>query len=230
MTMILNPIGTRRARPCIARRLTMAALLCWATPVAAQDATAALQRAESAYRRITTLLASFSQTIENPMLGGPERSEGTLFLEPPNHFAMRFTDPEGDRIVSDGTWLWLYAPSSVPDQVIRQPVPRGGMTTPNLMGQFAERPLERYEARYVGTDTIAGVAVDVVALRPRAEGLGFRSAEIAVASDGMFRRIAMVEESGQRRTLIFSGIRTGVAIPASEFRFDPGPNVRVVVP
>jgi outer membrane lipoprotein carrier protein len=227
MTMTTIPIGAGR---CAVRRLTLAVLLCWSTPVAAQDAVAALQRAESAYRRITTLQADFTQTIENPMLGAPEQSRGTLFLEPPNRFAMRFADPEGDRIVADGTWLWLYAPSSVPDQVIRQPVPRGGMTTPNLMGQFAERPLERYEARYVAADTIGGVAVDVVALRPKVEGMGFRSAEIAVAGDGMFRRIAMVEESGQRRTLVFSGIRTGVSIPASEFRFEPGPGVRVVTP
>ncbi len=225
--MSLHPIGVRRRA---SHRLALAALLCWATPVAAQDAVAALQRAEAAYRRLTTLRASFAQTIENPMLGAPEQSTGVLFLEPPNRFAMRFTDPDGDRIVADGTWLWLFAPSSVPDQVIRQPVPRGGMTTPNLMGQFAERPLERYDARYVGVDTIAGVAVDVVSLRPKLEGMGFRSAEIAVAEDGLFRRIAMVEDSGQRRTLVFSSIRTGVAIPASEFRFEPGPGVRVVTP
>lgn len=218
------------ARPHAARHFALAALLCWAAPLAAQDAVAALQRSESAYRRITTLQADFTQTIVNPMLGAPEESRGTLFLEPPNRFAMRFTDPEGDRIVADGTWLWLYAPSSVPDQVIRQPVPRGGMTTPNLMGQFAERPLERYDARYVQADTIGGVAVDVVALRPKVEGMGFRSAEIAIAGDGTIRRIAMVEESGQRRTLIFSGIRNGVSIPPGEFRFEPGRGVRVVTP
>jgi len=226
MIMTATSIHTRRR----AARCALGALLWWATPVAAQDAVAALQRAEDAYRRLTTLRADFTQTIENPMLGAPEQSRGVLFLEPPNRFAMRFSDPEGDRIVADGTWLWLFAPSSVPDQVIRQPVPRGGMTTPNLMGQFAERPLERYEARYVATDTVAGVEVDVVALRPRTEGMGFRSAEIAVAGDGMFRRIMMIEESGQRRTLVFSGIRTGVSIPPAEFRFQPGPGVRVVTP
>lgn len=196
---------------------------------AAQDPATALQRAEAAYRALTTLQAGFTQTLDNPMLG-TETAEGILFLERPNRFAMRFTDPVGDRIVVDGTWLWLYAPSSVPEQVIRQPVPSTGMTTPNLMGQFADRPLERYEARYVREDTVAGRRVDVVALTPKQAGLGFRSAEIAVDDDGLFRRIRLVEDSGQRRTLVLDDITTGVAIPERELRFDVPDGVKVVVP
>jgi len=228
MTMTFN-ISRRRGRGAVAV-LGAAFLALSALPVAGQDATAALRRAEAAYQRIVTLRAAFSQTIDNPMLGAPEHAKGLLFLEPPNRFAMRFTDPAGDRIVADGTWLWLYAPTSVPDQVIRQPVPSGGMTSPNLMGQFADRPLERYDARYVGADTVAAVPVDVVSLRPKVSGLGFRSAEVAIAADGLFRRISVVEDSGQRRTLVLDDIRTGVSIPAAELTFTPAPGVRVVTP
>ena len=113
------------------------------TPLAAQDATLALRRAEQVYRSLNTLTAEFSQILENPLLGDPEASRGTLFLEPPNRFAMRFSDPEGDRIVADGTWLWAYAPSSVPDQVIRQPIPTQGMPIypyPMVPGQPAYGP------------------------------------------------------------------------------------------
>ncbi len=209
----------------------LGAIICALSPVRApaQDAPAALQRAESAYRGLTTLQASFTQTLENPMLGN-ETAEGILYLERPNRFAMRFTDPRGDRIVVDGTWLWLYAPSTVPEQVIRQPVPTSGMVTPNLMGQFADRPLERYDARYVGEESVGGRRVDVVALVPKSRDLGFRSAEIAVDDDGLFRRISVVEESGQRRTLVLRDLRTGVAVPEVELRFEPPDGVRVVVP
>jgi outer membrane lipoprotein carrier protein len=205
------------------------ALALLSPPIGAQDAPAALRRAEAAYRGLTTLTASFTQTLENPMLG-TETAEGVLYLERPNRFAMRFTDPAGDRIVVDGTWLWLYAPSSVPEQVIRQPVPSSGMTTPNLMGQFADRPLERYDARYVGSDTVTGRRVDVVALIPRERGLGFRSAEIAIDDEGYFRRIHLVEESGQRRNLVLEDLEPGAAIPERELRFAVPEGVRVVVP
>jgi outer membrane lipoprotein carrier protein len=198
--------------------------------VQAQTATAALQRAEKRYETLTTLRADFVQTLENPMLG-EEQALGTLYLAPPNRFAMRFSRPEGDRIVVDGQWLWLYAPSSVPDQVIRQPVPQRGSASPNLIGQFADRPLERYDAEFVRTETpIPGENVDVVRLRPKRDDLGFRWAEVAIARDGMFRRIVVLEESGQRRTLAFENLQTGVTIPERELTFTPPSGVRIVVP
>ncbi|NIM48430.1 MAG: outer membrane lipoprotein chaperone LolA [Gemmatimonadales bacterium] len=212
-------------------RAALLTLLAVASPLAAQDAATALRRAERTYGGITTLTAEFTQTLVNPMLGGPEESQGVLYLVPPDRFAMRFIHPEGDRIVADGTWLWAYAPSSVPDQVIRQPVPRSGTASPNLVSQFVDNPLERYTARYVGTDTIGGETVDVVHLTPRRDDLPFREAEIAVArSDGLLRRIAVREPSGQRRTFIFRRIRTNVPIPDAELRFDVPAGVRVVVP
>lgn len=210
------------------RYLILVACL-WPGLATAQSVDAALRRAEDAYHGITTLRAEFTQTLINPMLGGPEESHGTLFLEPPNRFAMRFVSPDGDGIVADGTWLWLYAPSSVPDQVIRQAVPRAGMASPNLMGQFVDRPLDRYDAEYLGTDTVGGIEVDRVRLMPKDDGLGFRSAEIAIdRTQGLLRRMIVTEESGQRRTLVFHNIRTGITIPPAELRFEVPPGTRVV--
>ena len=198
---------------------------------AAQDVTTALARAQGAYDDMRTLRAEFTQTISHPMLGAPEMSRGVLFLSPPGRFAMRFTDPEGDRIVADGQWLWIYAPSSVPDQVIRQPIPDAGTTTPNLFQQFVDRPLERYQARYLRADTAAGEAVDVLRLVPRREGLPFREAEMAVArSDGWPRRLALVEASGQRRDLVFRRIEANAAIPPAEIRFSVPRGTKVVTP
>lgn len=193
------------------------------------DPVTVLERAERVYAGITTIRAEFSQVLENPMLGAPEPSNGVMFLKPPNKFSMRFKDPEGDRIVADGTWLWTYAPSSVPNQVIRSEIPAHGATTPNLMAEFVERPLERYTAAYVGADTVVGETVDVIRLTPKVEGLPFREAVIAVArSDGLLRRIAIREESGQRRTIVFERIQVNVLVPESELAFEVPNGVRVV--
>lgn len=204
-------------------------MLLAAAPLVAQNAEAALTRAEVAYRSATTLRADFAQTIENPMLGGPQRAAGVLFLAPPDRFAMRFTEPAGDRIVADGRWLWVYTPDAMPGQVIRQPIPTAGAASPNLMAQFVERPLERYEVTYRGEERVNDALVDVLRLVPRSEDLPFRSAEIAVGrSDGLLRRIVVVERSGQRRTLVFRDLRRNADIPVEEFRFAVPAGVRVV--
>ncbi|HKI96353.1 MAG TPA: outer membrane lipoprotein carrier protein LolA [Gemmatimonadales bacterium] len=197
----------------------------------AQDATAALARAEHAYHELQTLRASFVQVLINPMLGAPDTTHGMLYLQPPRRFAMRFSEPKGDRIVVDGTWLWAYTPSTVPDQVIKQPAPQTGATTPNLFAQFVEDPGTRYAATYAGRDTVAGDPVDLVHLVPKVEGLPFREATIAVSTtSGLLRRLDLVETSGQRRRLVLVRLEPNATIPAAEFAFQVPHGVRVVTP
>src|ERR1043165_377325 len=105
---------------------------------ASQDPGAILDRASAAYDTIKTLQADFVQIVENPMLGDPDTTRGTLFEQRPSYFAMRFTEPKHDRIVADGKKLWLYTPSTTPGQVIRSDIPGTGTTGPNLIGQFVE--------------------------------------------------------------------------------------------
>ena len=200
-------------------------------PLAAQDAAAALARAETAYASVTSLRAEFQQTISNPMLGAPEISSGTIFLVKPDRFAMRFAEPVGDRIVADGTWLWAYTPSTVEGQVIRQPVPTSGAATPNLFAQFVERPLERYDVTYGGRDTVAGEPVELVTLVPKARDPGFRRATIAVSErTGWIRRVAITEDSGQRRTLVLTTLTPAAEVPAEETRFRVPRGVKIVSP
>ena len=208
--------------------VVLAALIAVAR-LAAQDATAALARAQRAYDAMKTLRAEFTQTLINPMLGKPETSHGVLFLQPPGRFAMRFTEPAGDRIVADGKWLWIYTPSSVPDQVIRQPIPQAGADTPNLFVQFVDHPLERYRATYVAADTVAGEPVDVIRLVPRKPDMPFTRAELAIArSDGWPRRLSLVEESGQHRVLAFDRPTVNQGLPPAELRFTVPKDTKVV--
>ncbi len=208
-------------------------VLVTSTAVPAQEpaVSTALRRAERAYRLLTSLRAEFQQTITNPMLGAPVTTRGVLFLVPPDRFAMRFEEPEGDRIVADGEWLWAYTPSTVPDQVIRQPIPRFGVATPNLFGQFVDRPLERYAATHIGKDTVGEDPVDLVRLVPNEPNIGFREATIAISErTGLLRRVDLIEDSGQRRRLVFLNIEPDAPVARAELTFVVPRGVRVVTP
>jgi outer membrane lipoprotein carrier protein len=211
------------------RGLTMSLLV--TAPLTAQDAITALGRAEQTYAGLEALTAEFVQTIVNPMLGGPEVSSGVLFIAPPSRFSMRFSEPEGDRIVADGTWLWAYTPSTVPGQVIRTAIPAAGAASPNLLAQFVVRPLEHYRVSHVGVDSSQQVVADVVRLIPRSDEVQFREAEISIArGTGFILRLSVRELSGQRRTLEFSEISVGAPIPIDELGFAVPEGVRVVTP
>ena len=188
-----------------------------------------LDRASAAYKATQTLTATFVQIITNPMVGEPDTTRGQLFQQRPSRFAMRFIDPAGDRIVADGRYLWLYTPSTTPGQVIRSRIPEFGTTGPNLVGQFVERPRERYTARYVRADSSGAGWADVVALTPRDSSQPYTSAVIWVGrGDGLVRRVDIVETAGQERSVRLSQLRPNAAVPAKEFRFTLPPGVGVV--
>ncbi len=197
--------------------------------LALQDPGPILDRASAAYATVRTLSADFVQVVVNPLVGGPDTSRGRLYQMRPNHFAMRFSDPRGDRLVADGRYFWVYTPSTTPGQVIRAGIPDGGPTGPNLIGQFVEVPRERYRARYVRADSLAMGWTDVVALTPRAEDGPWSDAVIWVdRNDGLLRRIEIVEASGQRRTIALRNLKVNSGVPTGELTFSPPAGVRVV--
>ena len=92
-------------------------------PLHAQDAQSIVGRSSTVYRSLASLSADFVQIIDNPMIDSAE-SRGTLIQAGPSKLSMRFTDPPGEAVVIDGRYVWVYTPSTVPDQVLRVPHPR----------------------------------------------------------------------------------------------------------
>jgi outer membrane lipoprotein carrier protein len=223
--------GRRPAAGSGAALLVAVALLAPSRPPrgAEPDPGPILDRASAAYQTISSLSADFVQIVVNPMIGGPDTTRGRLYQLRPSRFAMRFSAPRGDRIVADGRYLWLYTPSTTPGQVIRSRIPDYGSTGPNLIGQFVERPRERYTARYVRTDSSAEGVTDAVALTPRAPDQPYSAAVIWVArSDGLVRRLEITESSGQRRIVVLRNLKVNEGVPGREFAFSPPRGVRVV--
>jgi outer membrane lipoprotein carrier protein len=199
--------------------------------VGAQDPWPILDRASAAYQTVATLSADFVQVVTNPMLGAPDTARGRLYQMRPARFAMRFTEPKGDRVVADGRFLWLYTPSTTPGQVIRSRIPEYGATGPNLIGQFVERPHERYTARYVRADSLADGTgrVDVIALVPKAADHPYSEALLWVGrQDGLVHRLDITEASGQLRTVLLRHITVNTGVPGRELTFSPPAGVRVV--
>ncbi len=213
-----------------ARWIPMVVVLAAPVQLAAQSDSAravpVLDRVTAAFKNLKVLSADFVQIVQNPMTGAPDTTRGKLYQLPPNRFAMRFTAPKGDRLVADGRYLWIYTPSTTANQVIRAQIPAaGGAAGPNLLGQFADRPHERYRSRYVRAEG----AADVIVMVPLEKDQPFTEAMLWVdGTDGFPRRLEFQESSGQRRLLILSGLVLNGDIPFREFTFSVPPGAQVV--
>ena len=219
-------------RTAIVQRVVLAVLVFWgapARPARAQDAGAILDRAVAAYGRITSFRADFVQEVSDPMIGGGEQSRGEFLQQRPNRFAMRWTQPRGDLILADGEYLWVYLPSSTPNQAVRSRLSGRAGESADVIAEFLDRPRERFTVAYVRADRTNGREADVIALTPRDRDAAYARVHVWVdRQDTLVRKVEITEASGAVRRLTFDRLRTNVAIPAASFVFRPPAGIRVV--
>lgn len=201
-----------------------------AVSVQAQTPDAVMKRAASAYSEMKTIRAEFEQSITNPLTGTNANSRGVMFRKSPNLLSVNFTSPKGDRVVADGKSLWVYLPSSAPGQVIR--LPANGQSTLALVepGElFLNSPSSRYDMTSGGTTTISGRKANVVTLVPKKGNNVFTRAKVWVdTEDASIRQFEVVDVNGLTRVVTITRLQPNVSIPASEFKFTPPRNVRVL--
>lgn len=196
----------------------------------AQAPEAIMDRAVKAYTALNSVRAEFKQTITNPLTGTTLRSQGVMLRKDPNLLSINFTNPSGDRIVSDGTSLWIYLPSSAPGQAIKTSAKSNNalaMVDPG--GVFLSSPAARYSMTAAGTATVSGRKTNVVKLTPKKPNGMFTSATVWVDSDTNYiRQFEVTDANGLKRTVTITAIEPNASIGSSEFRFNPGRNVRIL--
>lgn len=189
-----------------------------------------LDRAEAAWTKVKTVRATFEQTITNSLTGRTLTATGEYQQERPGKLGVKFADPANDRIVADGKFVWLYLPSSAPDQVIKTVQSANGTGTVDLTAQFLTAPRSRYKIDAVGTQVVSGRATHGFNLIPKnTEGAPFLAASVWIDDDdATIRQFEVTDQSGVQRRVRLTSLKTNVPVDASAFVFTPPAGVRVV--
>jgi outer membrane lipoprotein carrier protein len=186
---------------------------------------AILRATARTYEAVRSIQADFEQELRNPLLGRTTRSRGTLYQRQPDRFLMQFSDPDGDVIVSDGQFFWLYYPSVDARQVIRAPRGPQGL---DMHSQFIGDPASRFTATPHGTEMVRGRSAHVLTLVPR-EALGYRSLKVWIDSDDhLVRRFELTEETGNVRRFELSNVVVNPSLPDRLFQFTPPAGAQVI--
>jgi outer membrane lipoprotein carrier protein len=191
----------------------------------AGDGAAILARAADRHRSLRTLRTSFTQRIRNPVLECEETSRGVFSYRSPLRYRIAFTSPADDVIVSDGSRVWIYLPSSQPGQVIRSPVEGARGFAPY---QFLDEFRGRYDAALVGKEPAGGRPSWHLVLTPQAEDAAYARAEIWVDVETSLTTAMEVEEpNGVVRRFTLDDHRVDTPLADSLFRFSPPSGVEV---
>ena len=177
--------------------------------------------AEAKYGSLRTLRARFKQTIDVPLLERTRTGSGLWYQKGRGRFKMEFTDPEGDVIVADGTYVWLYYPTTNPGQVIRSTIeanPTGAQMF-DLQGRIFEDAKTVYDAEHVRDEEVTGKPTHLLALTPR-EASPYRSVRVWVDTETfLVRKFEITEENETVRTVELSQLEPDVPITDRTFHF-----------
>mgnify|MGYP003289537579 CR=1 FL=1 len=169
-----------RDSPYILRGFTVLGSLLVLTAAAAspaQDPEDVAERADRALASLQTLEARFVQRVVNPVLEKTEIGHGTLYYRAPGRYRIEYSYPRGDVVVDDGTSVWIYLPSSQPDQVIRQPADGSGGANPLT---YLRDLRSMYALDLLGSELISGETSDHLGMEPQVEAAPFVHVDVWV--------------------------------------------------
>jgi outer membrane lipoprotein carrier protein len=210
--------------------LTTAAAL----PVAAQAPSptpeATLDRAVAAWSTIRSSRGTFEQLVSNSLTGSSATARGDFQQRKPGQLSIRFTEPAGDRIVSDGRVVWIYLPSSTPGQVMKRSAAGVNALPMDLTAQFLEEPRQKYEVSGGTPATVDGRSTRSLLLVPKqGRQAPFTRATVWVDDDDAFiRQFEVVESTGITRRVKITSLQTNVPVDRDAFSFSPPKGVKVV--
>ena len=207
----------------------LSALAVLASPLSAnaQSAETIIDRAAAAYNRLNSMRAEFRQTLTNPLTGTTQSTSGELLRRKPNLMTISFNN--GDRVTADGSTLWVFLPSSVPDQVIRVPYTRGNAGSVDPADQFLRSPRTRYTVTSAGSATVGGRATTILDLVPRRKNDPISRAKLWIDTrDYTLRQFEVETTNGLKRRVVVTSFVANPQLDRSKFRFTVPRGAKVV--
>lgn len=190
----------------------------------------AYDRAVKAYKSFTSIDAQFEQKTTNPILGKSVVSRGRFVQQKPNLVSITFTEPAGDRIVDDGKFLWVFLPSSTPNQVLKLPAKSDGALIVNLLGQLLDAPRQSFVISGGDAVSLEGSPTRKVMLVPRnVANAAFQRATLWIDDkDSRPLRVQIVDPQGIDRTFNMNTWAVNVPLSKDTFKFTTPKGAKVV--
>ena len=192
-------------------------MLLIAAPAGADDAG---KRLDAALKNMDNLTAEFRQTLRDEEKNVVQQSRGTLALQRPGKFAWIYTEPYEQRIIADGSELWIYDVEL--DQVTVKPMGEGLANAPIMILMKQAGVGDQFEVNEVGQRKY----LYWVELLPRADDLEYTQIYIGIEGDQV-RAMELQDKFGQSTQIVFDNLRVGVVHNPEVFKFTPPPGVDV---
>ena len=186
-------------------------------PAWAEDAE---QRLKAALKNMDNMSAEFKQTLLDEDKNIVQQSSGTLALQRPGKFAWIYTEPFEQRIIADGSELWVYDVEL--DQVTVKPMDESISNAPIMILMKESDVTQQFNVIEVGQRKF----LFWIELEPQAKDLEYQRIFIGLEG-GNVRAMELQDQFGQSTQIVFENLRLGVVHNPATFKFVPPDGVDV---
>jgi chaperone LolA len=169
-----------------------------------------------------TYTATFNQSIEIDGIGGDVDSGGSFYFARPDRMRFDYTRGQEQRVVGDGSWIWVYQPDLEQVYKVDYATAFGSGGLVALLGD-REGLAERYELSLL--DSTEGMVR--LRLDPKAE-VG-ETLELVMSADTFdLRSVVMTDPAGSVTRVEFEEVHRNVELKDGLFAFSPPAGVDVI--
>jgi len=178
------------------------------------------RRLQAALKNMDNMSAEFKQTLRDEDEQIVQQSRGTLALQRPGKFSWKYTDPFEQRIVADGSELWVYDVEL--EQVTVKPMDEGLSNAPIMILMKQSDVSQQFKISEVGQRKF----LYWIELKPNAADLEYARIFIGLEDDKL-RAMELQDQFGQSTQIVFENLRIGVVHNPATFKFVVPPGVDV---
>lgn len=170
---------------------------------------------------LTSLQASFTQTVRDSRDQVIDTSKGTLLIKRPGQFRWNYEQPNAQIIVSNGERIWIYDSELAQVTINRLDLSLNGTPAQLLSGQNKIRDTFEVEHVEQRADLL------LINLAPKSLNSDFKVVQFVLRKEQLMG-LSLTDKLGQITQLHFSEVKNNPKLPESQFIFIPPKGVDVI--
>jgi len=199
------------------------------TPLSAQQTTDTVAKVQAFYDKAQTFSSDFAQEYTIKAYNQKKTSAGHLVFAKPGKMDFNYSNPAGNRVVSDGATLKAYEASNkqmyqTPIDKSQHPAALSFLTgTGKLDASFNFQAFDGAQMAFPGGTVLIGT--------PKSPNPAYDKVLFYVDNaSSQVRRVMIIDGQGNRNRFDFSNPQLNLPIAPNQFTFTPPPGTSVVKP
>jgi outer membrane lipoprotein carrier protein len=199
------------------------------TPLSDADATNVVNKVQAFYNQSNTFKSVFKQHFTAKLYNKEKTSSGSVEFSKPGKMNWVYTDPAGNRVVSDGSLLRVYEADA--KQMFEQTVDKSQYPAALSFLLGSGKLADTFNFQLFDGASFGFKDGQVLVGKPKVPSPSYDRVLFYIdPATSQVRRVLIVDAKGNKNRFDFTNPKVNETVPAGDFTFTPPPGTSIVRP